>query len=52
MLDIILIYIVLDSGKLIINKKENTFTFLELVFRWGKIIMKKHTIPSKYCQRT
>lgn len=46
MVDIILVYIVLDPRKLIVSKKGDSQAFLQLIIHWDKIIIKKHATSS------
>ena len=46
MLHIILAYIVLDPGKLIIDKRRHVHAFLEFISHWEKMIFRKHTASS------
>lgn len=46
MVDIILVYIVLDPRKLIVSKRGDSQAFLQLIIHWDKIIIKNHAASS------
>lgn len=46
MLHLILVYIILDPGKISINKGGNIHAFLELTFLCDKTIIETHTVSN------
>lgn len=46
MLHVVLAYVVLDLRTLVINKRGHIYTFLEFIFQWERILIKKHRVSS------